>query len=286
MAQLARRSVSPPPRPRSLTSGAHWSSPPSRRPQAGLVFESDRATAVRVRPEHASSTWPARQEVRPGLFKAAATAPGPPTRDTRRPPPLAPHLAETLAAAAFGFPPSTPPHRQGAHPETHKEVRNPPASLVVVFVHRSNRGTSPDFSTLAEPCRRAERPRRRVSAETAALDCLAASRASRGRNPCFNSCTGTLVWGPAGELRRPTSLAAAVASPPTAASARMRPTPPDRDPADQIQSRRPQATVSLGSRSNGSRSSRPKSASQTPPALAVLRKTPQVFRYSQKYPPP
>jgi hypothetical protein len=64
--------------------------------------------------------------------------------------------------------------------------------LVVEPEHRDTLETSPDFATLAEP-------RRRVSAATTALDCLAASRASRRRNPCLNSWPETLdcedhVW--------------------------------------------------------------------------------------------
>jgi hypothetical protein len=50
--------------------------------------------------------------------------------------------------------------------------------------------------------------------------------------------------------------------------------------------RRLQATVALGSRSNGSRSSRPKSASQTPPALSVLRKTPMFSDIHRNTLPP
>jgi hypothetical protein len=59
------------------------------------------------------------------------------------------------------------------------------------------------------------------------------------------------------------------------------------DPTRRIESRRilnPQATAAIGSRSNGSGSTQLESASQTPAALAVLRKTPQVSLYSQKYP--
>jgi hypothetical protein len=43
--------------------------------------------------------------------------------------------------------------------------------IVVEPEHRDALETSPDFATLAEPCRRAERPRRRVSVAIAALDC-------------------------------------------------------------------------------------------------------------------
>jgi hypothetical protein len=67
-----------------------------------------------------------------------------------------------------------------------KEVRDPPAPLVFIPVHPVALGTSPDFATLAEPRRRAKHPRRRVSTATAALDRLAASRASRRRNPRLN----------------------------------------------------------------------------------------------------
>jgi hypothetical protein len=69
---------------------------------------------------------------------------------------------------------------------TRKEVRNPPASLVFIPVHPVAPGTSPDFATLAETRRRAEHPRRRVSIATAALDRLAASRASRRCHPRLN----------------------------------------------------------------------------------------------------
>jgi hypothetical protein len=58
--------------------------------------------------------------------------------------------------------------------------------IVVEPEHRDALETSPDFATLAEPCRRAERPRRRVSVAIAALDCLAASRGLRKRNPRLN----------------------------------------------------------------------------------------------------
>jgi hypothetical protein len=66
------------PRPVPLTGGTPCHPFRRARPRPGL----DRATVVRVRPEHASSAWPARQGVHPGLFKAAA-APGRPTRDPR-----------------------------------------------------------------------------------------------------------------------------------------------------------------------------------------------------------
>jgi hypothetical protein len=103
-------------------------------------------------------------------------------------------------------------------------VRNLPASLVPL-------GTSPDFATLAEPRRRTENLRRRVSTATAALDRLAASRASRRRNPRLNLWPEILDWGPASELRRPAPpqpLAAGSAPPPAAC---MHHAPPDLGPA-------------------------------------------------------
>jgi hypothetical protein len=81
--------------------------------------------------------------------------------------------------------------------------------LVVKPEHRDALETSLDFATLAEPRCRAERPRLRVSAETATLVCLAAPRAPRRRNPRLNPWPKTLDWGLAGELRRPSSPAAA-----------------------------------------------------------------------------
>jgi hypothetical protein len=67
-----------------------------------------------------------------------------------------------------------------------------PVLIVVEPEHRDALETSPDFATLAKPRRRAERPRRRVSAATAALDCLAASRALRRRNSRLNLWPETL----------------------------------------------------------------------------------------------
>jgi hypothetical protein len=75
-------------------------------------------------------------------------------------------------------------------------------SLVVVPVHPVALGTSPEFVFRAATSTG-------LSAETAALDCFACSRASSRGHPRLSSCTGTLDWGPAGELRRPSSPAAA-----------------------------------------------------------------------------
>jgi hypothetical protein len=51
-----------------------------------------------------------------------------------------------------------------------------------------------------------------------------------------------------------------------------------------VQSRRPQATIALGSRSIGSRSGQNLVNRSNPAGPAVLRKIPQVFRNSQIYP--
>jgi hypothetical protein len=64
--------------------------------------------------------------------------------------------------------------------------------LVVEPEHRDALEASPDFAAFSEPRRRAQRPSRRVSAATAALDRLTASRASSRRNPRRNSWPGTL----------------------------------------------------------------------------------------------
>jgi hypothetical protein len=115
--------------------------------------------------------------------------------------------------------------------------------LAVELEHRDALETSPDFAALAEPRRRAERPCHRVSAEIAALDCFAFSRAPRRRNPRLNPWPETLDWGPAGELCRPAppqSLATGFAPPPLACKS---PWPPDRDPTRQIYSSRPAGRV-------------------------------------------
>jgi hypothetical protein len=106
--------------------------------------------------------------------------------------------------------------------------------LVVELEHHDALETSPDFAALAEPRRRAERPRRRVSAETAALDCFACSLAPCRRNPRLNPWPETLDWGPTGKLRRPV--------PPQPLACKS-PWPPDRDPTCQIYSSRPAARV-------------------------------------------
>jgi hypothetical protein len=193
------------------------------------------------------------------------------------PPLLPPQAAETLGVRRRRFSPPTPPRRQGARPEARKEVRDPPASLVFVI------GTSPDFATLAAPRRRAKHPRRRVSTATTALDRLAASRASRRRNPRLNLTRNSRL----GFRRR-----ARRHSPPVAATGQRTP-PPHRLRAFRavglrsdapVRSHRPQAISALVSRSNGSRSSQPRVNRSNPAGPAVLWKTPQVFRNSQIYP--
>jgi hypothetical protein len=73
-----------------------------------------------------------------------------------------------------------------------KEVRSAIALLVDVLVLCTALEASPDFAALAEPRRHAERPRRRVSAKTAALDRFAVLRASRRGHPRLKPWPGTL----------------------------------------------------------------------------------------------
>jgi hypothetical protein len=149
--------------------------------------------------------------------------------------------------------------------------------LVVKTEHRDALETSLDFATLAELSRRAKRPRRRVSAETAALVCLAASRAPRRRNPRLNPWPRTLDWALAGELRRPTSSAATVGRRPAACS---HPASLDSDPTRRIESRHHlnlQAIAAIRSRSNGSGLSQLESASQTPAGPGSFAENPPSF---------
>jgi hypothetical protein len=59
-----------------------------------------------------------------------------------------------------------------------------------------------DLAGVHVPRRRVDRPLHRVSTATATLDCLAASRALRIRNPRLKPWLETLHWGLAGESRR------------------------------------------------------------------------------------
>jgi hypothetical protein len=127
-------------------------------PYLAPVFAPDSTAAARVRAPHASSAWPACQGAPPGLFKATAAP--------RTSHPSRPSQPAVLRAAGnpnprrrFQFPPPAPPHCQGARPETRKEVRDPPASLVFIPVHRVVRFSSPEF--LAASLRRPSAPPRR-----------------------------------------------------------------------------------------------------------------------------
>jgi hypothetical protein len=171
-------------------------------------------------------------------------------------------------------------------------VRSILALLVVDPVLHTARSRSPEFA--AAPSRAAawsvvavaplpSAPPQLVSPSSALRRGTACAR---GRAPQLNPVCS------AAARRRASSPATAVAMS-LPASARMRPAPPDRDPADQIQSRRPaacsrptpldsdptrriesrhhlnpQATAAIRSRSNGS--SQLESARQTPPAPAFL----------------
>jgi hypothetical protein len=97
------------------------------------------------------------------------------------------------------------------------------------------------------------------------------------------------------EAEPPSSISCA--APPPAATHRRRPPPTPRHRQCScairavglrsdapVQSRRPQATVALGSRSNGSRSGQNLVNRSNSAGPAVSRKIPQVFRNSQIYP--
>jgi hypothetical protein len=160
-----------------------------------------------------------------------------------------------------------------------KEVRDPLASLVFVPVHRAVRFSSPEF--LAAPPRRPSAPprrrrfRRHRSLRRSALHIGASRISNRAPEPQI---------GLTGEL-----------PPPLAAGRRRRLATRRRQRSRAIravglrsdapvQSRRPQATVALGSRSNGSRSSQPRVNRPNPAGPGSFTENPQVFRYSQKYP--
>jgi hypothetical protein len=146
------------------------SSLPPRRSRQGLGRS--RAAAVRVRPEHASSTWLARQGVRPGLFKAAAA---PWASYPRHPPPAASCAASRRnpsrcrfrcpAVDAASSSRSTPRDAQGGEEPAGVVCRRPRAPRRPRNLAGLRRRT--------EQRRRMERRRRGVSAvRTATVDFL------------------------------------------------------------------------------------------------------------------
>jgi hypothetical protein len=160
------------------------SSLPPRRPRPGLGSTAPPPPEF-VPLARARNPWPARQgRAPPGLFKPAA-APGIPNscpgRQACKPP-------QNPSRRRFRFPPPAPPRRQGAHPGTRKEVRNPSASRVVVFVHRSNRGTSPEFVACAAATTRrsaasSPRPLSPLASRAHALRVGAARASNRAPEP-------------------------------------------------------------------------------------------------------
>jgi hypothetical protein len=113
--------------------GAHLSSLPPRRPQAGLAFESDRAAAFESGLRTPRTRGPHAKGPHQAIYSAAAPwnpSPEPPSRLHQR--------RRNPSRRRFRFSPPAPPRHQGAHPGPRKEVSNPPASRVVVFMHRSN----------------------------------------------------------------------------------------------------------------------------------------------------
>jgi hypothetical protein len=176
-------------------------------------------------------------ELPPRLFK-----PSPPPwiayPRRRRPPPLAPRLARTLARARRRrrrIPPSSSFRRQGIAPEPRKEVSSVPVLHVVVPVHPA---ASCDLAGVRAPRRRVDRPRRRVSSRAATLDRFASSRTLRRCHPRLNPWLETLDQGPRRRVRRcPPPLTAAGLCSPAARRLRVS-SAPDRDPTDRSKPRR------------------------------------------------
>jgi hypothetical protein len=71
-AQLAFRPKPPPARSPPSRALCRWPVGPRGRPLPRVRLDQDTAAAARVRAKHASSSWPAPQGVRPGLFKSTA----------------------------------------------------------------------------------------------------------------------------------------------------------------------------------------------------------------------
>jgi hypothetical protein len=125
----------------------------------------------------------------PGLFKATPP-PWTPHPSPSRHPIVLRRRPETLAAVAVGLPTLPLSRHREAGQDLRQEVTNPPASLVDVLARRSALEPSPDFAALTESRRRVVRPRRRVSAVTAALVGFAALHAARRCLPRAESSSG------------------------------------------------------------------------------------------------
>jgi hypothetical protein len=274
--------------------GAHTSSLPPRRPEDGLVFESDRAAASeselctpRTRGPHAKGLHRAIYSRRRPL-DSLTRAPSRLHQRRRNPrfPPL-PHPAVDAASSSR----STPRDAQGGEEPAGVACRRPRAP-------RRPR----DIVGVRVPRHRVDRPLRRISVETAALDGFACSRVSQRCRPRFNPWPETLDWGPVGELRRPAPpqpLADCFAPPPLACkstwppdrdvtrqiyssrpAARVCSAPLDQDPASLIQpasSLNPQATAAIRSRSNGSGSSQPRVNRSNPDGPSSFAENPPSF---------
>jgi hypothetical protein len=166
-------------------------------------------------------------------------------------------------------------------------VRSIPALLVVVHVLRTVRSSSPEFTAAPNPRRRVDRSPRRISAVAAAPASLSSSCASRRCNPHLKSSPGALDrvrrrW-PAAARRRPPPSAVALRR----AAARTRPAPSDQDPTHLVQPAaplNPRATTAAGSRSNGSRSSRPGSIPVNPACSRNFARKPLSFLVFTKIP--
>jgi hypothetical protein len=128
-----------------------------------------------------------------------------------------------------------------------------------------------------EPRRRGVCPLRRVPGATATLGSFAVPRAARRCSPRLKPSPETLDWVP------PVSPTAARRRPPPSAVARCRPTaythpaPSDQDLMRLIKPPHhltPPPPLALGSRSDGSRTSQPRS---NQPTLVILQKAPYTF---------
>jgi hypothetical protein len=156
-------------------------------------------------------------------------------------------------------------------------VRRPPEPLVVP-VRRVVRGSPPEHRSRA-----ASRRRLRILAGRAVLDRFIASPAAHRCEPRAQSCPGTLDR--VSPARAPPLTANRRRSPPP--STRVRPPLPDLDPTiwilpSPLLSSRTFAAV--GSKSNGSRSSRPGSIPVNPVRSRVFAETPLYFLEFTKIP--
>jgi hypothetical protein len=152
-----------------MTGGPHLSSPTSR-VSTGLAPESDSPPPRESELRTPRTRGPHAKRLHRAIYSRRR-----PLESLTRAPSRLHQRRRNPSRRRFRFPPPALPRRQGARPETRKEVRDPPALLVFVPGHPVALGTSPEF-----PCRATASIRRSATLPPLSPPLLASpARASR-----------------------------------------------------------------------------------------------------------